>query len=260
MVPMGHYIAGHSFLYRADPRVKILCIIALSLLIVGGNPFSLASLTGLLLLTALCSRLPVRLYYDALRPTALLLFLLFLLHVFFTDGRPVPPFPLWGVTVTHEGLSGGIVIAWRFALLLMWAATLTMTTSPGEMVGGIERILRPFRFLGVPSHDLALMISMAFRFVPVLQEEVGRVKTAQMARGAEFGTGPLRRRARAVSRLMWPVIAGTLRRADRLAVAIEARGYSGSPRTSMREMRISGPDYCIMAVVLAMVLTHWMWG
>jgi biotin transport system permease protein/energy-coupling factor transport system permease protein len=260
MVSIGRYIAGESFVHQMDPRVKIISIIVLSLVILSGELFILSALSALLFLTVLLSRLPMRGFYETLRPTAFFLLFLFLLHLFFTPGRPLPFFPLWKVTVTHEGLWAGLQITWRFALLLMWAATLTMTTPPSEMIGGIERIFRPFRFLGVPSHDIALMVSMAVRFVPVLREQIDTAKTAQLARGADFATGSLRRRSRAVSRLMWPVIAGTIRRADHLATAIEARGYSGRPRTLMREMRLSNSDYTVMAVISGMVLVQWVWG
>ncbi len=260
MYAIGRYIAGESFFHRLDPRVKILSMIVLSLLILNGGIFALTALSSLLIVAALLSRLSMRLFYQALRPTALFLFFLFLLHLFFTPGRALPSFPLWKVSATYEGLIEGFRITWRFALLLMWAAALTMTTPPAEMIGGIERMLRPFRFLGVPSHDIALMISMAVRFVPVLREQIDRTKTAQLARGADFGRGSFRDRSRAVSRLMWPVIAGTTRRAERLAIAIEARGYSGSPRTLMREMRFSGADYTAAAVVSVMALVQWVWG
>jgi biotin transport system permease protein/energy-coupling factor transport system permease protein len=259
MASLGHYIPGPSFLHRVDPRVKIFSIIALSVVILNRGIFGLSLLSGMLFLTGMLSRLPLRSFYEALKPAALFILFLFMLHLLFTDGRPVPPFPIRGIHITYEGLSGGLQIAWRLALLLAWAATLTMTTAPSEMIGGIERILRPFRFLGVPSHELALMVSMAVRFVPVLREEIHRVRTAQLARGADLASAPLRDRAGAVSRLMWPVMTGTMRRADRLAAAIEARGYSGGPRTFLREIRMTTADYKAMAVTACVVAATWAW-
>jgi len=258
MNSLTRYTGGESITHRLDPRVKIVSVIGLSFFILSGPLLTLAALSAFLLLVYPASGLPLRRLHDSLRPATTFLILLFVLHLAFTEGRPVPPFPPWRVTVTYEGLQGGGLVTWRFALLLAWASVLTMTTSSIEMVGGIEALLRPLPFLKTRSQDLALMISMAMRFVPTLREEMDRVKMAQLSRGASYGTGPLAQRARAVTSLMWPVMLGTLRRADNLATAIEARGYRSGPRTSLREFRLSRADYGTMAVMASIAALQWL--
>ncbi|MBN1104641.1 MAG: energy-coupling factor transporter transmembrane protein EcfT [Deltaproteobacteria bacterium] len=258
MYHTGMYVEGESVAHRLDPRVKIVSVIGISFLILSGSLFALAALSGFLLWMYRAAGLPFRRLYGSLRPATGFLVLLFVLHLAFTEGRPLPPFPPWRVTVTYEGLHGGTLVTWRFALLLAWASVLTMTTSSIEMVGGVEALLRPLPFMRTRSQDLALMISMAMRFVPTMREEMDRVKMAQLSRGASYGTGPLLQRAKAVTSLMWPVILGTLRRADNLATAMEARGYRGGPCTSMREFRLSRADYGAIAVIASIAALQWL--
>jgi energy-coupling factor transporter transmembrane protein EcfT len=183
--------------------------------------------------------------------------LLFFMHLNFTEGTPLPPFPQWYITPTYEGLYRGMRITWDFVLLLISAAVLTRTTSPTETVRGIEGLLRPLGLLGIPSHDIAIMIAIALRFVPVFLEEIERIKEAQMARGAEFKTGTLLQRTKAAIGMLTPLIVGFARRADELAIAMEARGYSrGLSRTYMTELRISRTDYGAMGIMILITGAH----
>ncbi len=253
MYILGQYRDGNSFVHLLDPRVKVLCVLTLSLLILGSAFLPMSALTLFLLVVCRLCRLPFRCLYEAIRPMAFFLALLFCLQSLETGGTPALPISLWGVTVTCEGLLRGALMTWRFALLLAWAALLTITTSPSEMVGGMERLLRPFRPLKVDSHAVALMISVAMRFVPVMGEEFQRVRSACLARGADFRSGSISSRAKKISSLLSPLVLGIFRRADRLAVAIEARGYGGGPRTCMRELRLSSRDLC--AVIVTALIT-----
>lgn len=252
------YVEGDSLIHRLDPRVKILSLIAMSFLILGGSSITLAMDSFLFVCLCLSARVSFQRLWAALRPATVFLSLLFLLHLAFTEGRALPLLPDWPVTITYEGLQTGLTVTWKFGLLLAWASLLTMTTSTLDLVGGMEAILMPLRGLGVKTHDLGLMISMAMRFVPVVREEMERVKMALLARGASFGTGPLHRRARAMALLTWPVVLGTFRRADNLAMAIEARGYGRGPRTRMRDFTLSSVDYGAMVVMALLATLQWL--
>ncbi len=243
MVHLGQYIPRSSIIHRLDPRVKLAAVIALSILILKGDMLTQCWITALLLILVPASRLSLLHLRAAFRPVLFFLGLLFFLHLLFTAGTPIPPFPSWPVTVTYEGLHTGAFVIWQFSLLILSAAILTMTTPPGELIGGMERILRPFRHVGIPSHDLALMISMAMRFVPTILDELSRIREAQTARGACFKNGPVIKRMKATASLLIPLIQGTMRRADALALAMESRGYRRGPRTYLRELKMGRKDY-----------------
>jgi biotin transport system permease protein/energy-coupling factor transport system permease protein len=228
--------------HALDPRVKIGCAVVLSLVVLQGSFFTAASTSVWLACLARSSRVPFRRLLGALAPARVFLALLFLLHLLFTGGTPIPSLENPVAAVTYEGLFQGLLVSWQFALLLAAGALLTMTTSPGELVDGLERLIRPLRVLGVRSHDIALMVSLALRFVPTLLDEMRRVREAQEARGASFRGGLVRRARRTVS-LILPVALGAFRRGDELALAMEARGYRGGARTGLRELRFALRDY-----------------
>jgi len=255
-MPIGQYIPGDSLIHRLDPRVKIGATIVLSILSLKGGAFTGALISAFLLVLIPLSRLGVRHLARAFRPVLIFFALLFLVHLFFTDGQPIPPFPPWRVTVTYEGLYTGAVTTWQFVLLIWSASILTMTTMPTELVCGIERLLRPLKRIGVPSHDLAMMVSVALRFVPTFLEEIDRIKVAQMARGAVFGSGPLIRRTRAAISLLLPLVLRTVRRADDLVAAMEARGYRRGHRTYMKELTMGRADYVAMVVIILITGLH----
>lgn len=255
---IGQYIPGESMIHRLDPRVKIGSTVALSILILKGGSLNGVLISAFLIALVPLSRLGVSDMTKALRPVLFFFALLFFLHLLSTDGTPIPPFPSWCVTVTYEGLYRGAMTTWQFILLILSASILTMTTSPTELVSGIERLLRPLNVLGVPSHDLAIMISVALRFVPTFLEEIDRIKAAQMARGANFRTGPFVRRTRAVISLLLPLVLRAFRRADELVLAMEARGYKRGPRTYMKELCMTRADYAAVLVIVGMTCLHLM--
>jgi biotin transport system permease protein/energy-coupling factor transport system permease protein len=222
----------------------------LSIIILNSGAITGAMLSVFLIALIPTSGLAPRHILKALKPMVIFFVLLFLLHLIFTDGIPIPPFPLWRITITYEGLYRGGLIIWQFSLLILSASILTMTTSPTELVIGIERLLRPFNILHIPSHDVAIMISIALRFVPTFLEEIARIKEAQMARGANFKTGTMVRRIRAIIALLIPLIISSLRRADELAIAMEGRAYKRGPRTYLRELRMSPADYAAVTVMI----------
>ncbi|MBN2126751.1 MAG: energy-coupling factor transporter transmembrane protein EcfT [Deltaproteobacteria bacterium] len=254
MIRFGCYIPRESVVHGLDPRVKILSVIVFSLVILKAGTLGGVLITLFLAALIPMSGLSFSLLARSLRPAALFLLLLFIVHLLFTEGRPVPPFPSWVFGPTYEGLFKGATVTWEFSLLLVSASILTMTTTPAELINGIERILRPLKVLRIPSHDVAMMISIALRFLPTLIEDMARIKEAQMARGASFGAGSLFRRAKAAATLTLPLILGSLRRVEELATAMEARAYRRGPRTYLRNLRMSRGDYDAMAVVLTIAL------
>jgi biotin transport system permease protein len=260
MYNLGHYIPGESIIHRLDPRVKIVSVIGISIMVLNGDVFTLAIFSIFLGALIASSRIALHHIVKALRPVVVFFALIFLLHLIFTEGTPIQPFPSWRVTVTYEGLNQGALVTWRFILLVVAASVLTMTTSPTELVSGIERLIRPLNAVGIPSHDVALMISIALRFVPTFVQEVQRIKEAQMARGANFKTGNIVAKAKATSSLLLPLVVNSVRRADELASAMEARGYRRGPRTYLRDLRMSRADYAALAVVVIITGFHILQG
>ena len=246
MYTLGQYIPGNSFIHRLDPRVKILSLLILSVAMLSVEGREAILLTLLILWVFYLCGLSARRLILALKPVFPVLVLLFLMHALFSEGEPLLAFL---PAVTYEGLYRGGLVVWQFTALVTAGAILTMTTSSSELVSGIERLLRPLQFLRISSHDIATMVSVALRFVPALLEEVERMKEAQVARGADFGSGSPVRRLRKTASLVIPLILSTFRRADELALAMEGRGYHRGPRTYLRELKFTRADYAALLAV-----------
>jgi biotin transport system permease protein/energy-coupling factor transport system permease protein len=250
MFHLGQYIPRPSMVHGLDPRVKILATHLVSMTILRADPPKAAVLSLFLLGGAWVARLSLRDIGAALRPLVFFFGFLFLLHLFFTDGRPlVPALP----AVTVEGFSRGLITTWQFMALVVCAALLTMTTTPSELISGIERLLRPLRAVRISSHDLAVMVSMAIRFVPTLLLEFHRLRDAQLSRGADFREGTVPERLKKVSSLATVLVLQTFQRADDLAQAMEGRGYERGPRTYLKELKMGYADYTVMISTLAFV-------
>lgn len=250
MYTFGQYLPGNSIIHRLDPRVKILSVVLLSIVLLSCQAPGGAVLTVFLSLSVHLSHLPLRKILNGLRPLAIILLLLFLLHLFSSQGTPISLFGWKTGLLTYEGLRKGALLTWQFLLMGWSGLLLVMTTSPTELVCGIERLLRPLERLRVPSHDVAVMVSLALRSVPMFLEETRRIKEAQVSRGGDPGTGSIPRRARATLRLLLPLVWSILRRADELADAMEGRGYRRGPRTYPRELRLSRNDYIAIGVMV----------
>jgi energy-coupling factor transporter transmembrane protein EcfT len=246
----GQYIPGDSVIHRLDPRVKIISTVLLSILILRGPVPVWTVLTLFLLFQAAAAGLPFGYFITSLKPVRFFLLLFFVLHLLFTRGDTIGPLSWWVVSVTYQGLSKGITVVWQFSLLIWSAALLTATTSPSELVMAIDRLLSPLRKLGVPCDDIAPMVSIALRFVPVFLEEMEKIREAQAARGADFRSGSPLKRARTASGLLFPLILSFVRRAENLVGAMEARAYASGPRTYMKELRMTGIDYAALAVTM----------
>ena len=259
MIPLGQYLPSDTFLHRLDPRVKILSVVALSLLIFGATTGEIVLISAFLFAAIRSAGMTPAVALRSLKPVAVFMAMIFSVHLLFTEGEPLVSLAPLPMRITREGILRGLFVTWQFAGLVLAAAVLTRTTSPSDLVGGIERLLRPFSRVGVPSQDIAVMIAMALRFMPMLLEEYDRLRTAQMARGADFTTGGLLLRGRAIAALAVPLLLSSFRRADELAVAMEARGYRRGPRTTLRELRFSGTDLRAFAAMALFVLVNFAW-
>ena len=248
---LGQYIPGTSVIHKLDPRVKIVAVMLLSITVLRADAFIAIATTILIAGIAFIARLSLSHLLRAVKPLAIFFVLIFLVHLFFTAGAPIPLFP----PVTYEGLYWGALLTWRFVFLILSAAILTMTTTPSELTSGIERFLRPLRPLGISSHDVAVMVSMVLRFVPTLLQELDQIKEAQIARGADFRTGDILARMKRTSLLVIPLVRNSIVRAEELAIGMEGRGYYRGLRTYMRELRMTLSDYISLTIIGILMLT-----
>lgn len=256
MITLGQYLPANTIVHRLDPRVKITAVAAISPLIFAATPAGIVFISLFLIAVIRCARLTFAQTAAAFKPVMVFMALIFLVHLFFTQGMPLislAPLPL---AITKEGLFQGAYVTWQFAGLIAGGAILTMTTLPSDLVGGIERLLRPLSRVGIPSQEITVMASMALRFIPLILEEFDRLRTAQMARGSDFTTGSMAQRARAAMALAVPLLLAAFRRADELVLAMEARGYRRGPRTALHELRLGRMDYTAFAVMAAFVLLN----
>jgi energy-coupling factor transport system permease protein len=265
-ITIGQYVPRESPVHRLDPRTKIAAVTAFMIVIFVVRDFVGYGLLALFLLAIVAlARIPLGFVLRGLRPIVFLLLLTVVLNVFFSgvDGGTVV-FRIWRLTATREGIMRALFIACRLILLVGVTSVLTFTTSPVELTDGIERLLRPFRRIGVPAHELAMMMTIALRFIPTLLEETEKIMKAQMARGAVFDRGGALRRARALIPVLVPLFVSAFRRADELALAMEARCYrGGEQRTRMKELRFAPRDAAalvitaVVAVLFALPFSVW---
>jgi biotin transport system permease protein/energy-coupling factor transport system permease protein len=252
---LGQYTPGSSIVHKLDPRVKIAAVMLVSITVLQAEAFIAVAATILIAGITLIARLSPAHLAGALKPLLLFFALIFLVHLFFTPGTP-SPLPL----ATTEGLYQGVLLTWRFVFLILSAAILTMTTTPSELISGIEWFLRPLRPLGISSHDIAVMVSMVLRFVPTLLQELDQIKEAQMARGANFKSGTILARLKKMSSLVIPLVRNSILRAEEVAQGIEARGYQRGNRTYMRELCMAPLDYVFLAIIGILIVTGYIAG
>ncbi|MDF9407573.1 energy-coupling factor transporter transmembrane protein EcfT [Pelotomaculum isophthalicicum JI] len=259
VVTIGQFVPGDSLLHRLDPRTKIICVIATAIAVfVVVKWYEFVLLSGFVFLSMILTGIPARLFLKGLFSIWLLLVVTFLLQALLTPGEVL--FGLGFLKVTREGLMGGGQIFVRLALLILIAFLLTLTTSPVNLTAGLESILAPLKRVGVPTHELAMMMTIALRFVPTLLNEADKVTKAQRSRGAGFSSGGTMSRVKGLLPLFVPLIAGALRSAEELAVAMESRCYrGGANRTRMKSMALGVPDYVTMSITFAVLaLSVWL--
>ncbi|MDI6870734.1 MAG: energy-coupling factor transporter transmembrane component T [Bacillota bacterium] len=254
---IGQYLPLDSPVHRLDPRTKLLAVTLLVALLFFVHGFAGYALVAAFLGMAVAlSRISLRYLIRGLRPLWLIIAITLALHLFMTEGRVLAY--LGPLKITHEGLIRGLLMTIRLVLLIALTSLLTLSTSPIALTDGIESLLGPFRRFGVPAHELAMMMTIALRFIPTLLEEAEKIMKAQMARGADFESGHLMQRAKNLVPLLVPLFVGAFRRADELATAMEARCYRGGEgRTKFRPLVMRRVDWvalgatAVFAVVVA---------
>lgn len=253
-IVLGQFVPGDSPVHRLDPRTKILAMIAYIVLVFLVRAMPVFAVPLLFVLGALlASGVPARYALSSLRPMRWLIAFMFLINLFFTQGDRVL-FSWWIIRVTAEGLRQAVFISLRLILLVAGTSLLTLTTSPIALTDGLERLLKPLKRIRFPAHELAMMMTIALRFIPTLLEETERIRKAQMARGADFETGGPLARARAMVPLLVPLFVSAFRRADELAMAMESRCYHGGEgRTRMHELHYARRDL-LAALLIALLL------
>lgn len=258
-IPIGQYYPAESIVHRADPRVKILLVLIFSIaLFAVGNLTAFALTLGLILALAGLGKIPVKLLVRGLKPIMLILLFALVMNAFFTPG---PTLKLFFLRVSANGLKVGVFVSIRLALLLVGTSLLTFTSTPIELTDGMEYLMTPLKKAGVPAHELAMMMTIALRFIPTLVEEADKLMKAQAARGADFESGNLVRRAKSFIPVLIPLFIGVFRRADELASAMEARGYRGGEgRTRLRELRMRRTDWIALVAMTVVIIAITMIG
>lgn len=252
-VSFGQYYPVSSFVHRLDPRLKILFLIAYIVAIfLANNFYGLAACAFVLVLTVAAARIPLGKVLRAVRGVVFLVVFTAALNILFYGGETVYA-SWWIVTITKEGLIFSAFLALRLVLLVVCSSMLTYTTTPVSLTDGIESLLTPLKWIRIPVHALALVMSIALRFIPILMDETERIKNAQKARGADFESGNLFKRIRAMVPILVPLLLSAFRRADELGDAMDARCYTGKgKRTKYKKLRFGWRD--LIAFLLAAAL------
>ncbi len=245
-ITIGQYIPGDSIIHRSDPRTKIILSVIFMVVIFMVNTFwTFTAITMFTILAVVVSGVPLNYTLKGLKPLLLIIVFTAVINIFTTSGTPISnTAPL--KYITYEGLILAVRLALRLALIIISGSLLTFTTTPILLTDGIEKLLQPFKRIGIPAHELAMMMSIALRFIPTLLEETDKIMKAQAARGADFDTGNLVQRAKSFVPVLVPLFVSAFRRADELATAMEARCYrGGTGRTRMRQLKFTGADLSI---------------
>lgn len=256
-ITLGQYFPGNSMIHRMDPRTKILMVLAFIVVI-----FVIQNFVGYLILAAfmtmciLVSKVPPKFVLKGLKPIMLFIAITAVFNVFLTSGTVL--WHWWIFTITYEGIIFAVFMVLRLFFLVLGTSLLTLTTSPIALTDGLEQLLNPFKKIGLPAHELAMMMTIALRFIPTLLDETDKIIKAQSARGADFESGNLVRRAKAMVPILIPLFISAFRRADELATAMECRCYQGGEnRTRLYELKMGRVDiwgWGAMLIFIALVI------
>lgn len=242
-ITLGQYFPGKSWVHRLDPRIKIIAtLVYIAALFIANDFWGVLIAVGVLAIVTAISRVPLGFMLKGLKPIFLIILFTFVLNLFMIPGKVMAH--IWILTITEEGLYMAFFMAARLILLIIGSSLLTLTTKPMSLTDGIESLLSPFRRLGVPAHELAMMMTIALRFIPTLLEETDKIMKAQQARGADFESGNIIKRAKSLIPILVPLFISAFRIAQELAMAMEARCYRGGKhRTRMNAMRLEKRDF-----------------
>ncbi|HIR85048.1 MAG TPA: energy-coupling factor transporter transmembrane protein EcfT [Candidatus Galloscillospira excrementavium] len=262
-ITLGQYFPGNSVVHRLDPRTKLLLtVVYIVALFLCSHVVSYAVMLLTLIACILASQVGFRPILRGMKPIFFIACITGLLNLFYTKGEGAPLVSFWVLEIYPEGIWAAVFMVLRIGMLICGTFLLTYTTSPILLTDGLESLLSPLKKLHAPIHELAMMMSIALRFIPTLIEETDKIMSAQKARGADFDTGNLLQRARALVPLLVPLFISAFRRADELAVAMECRCYHGGEgRTRLRQLKYARRDVIALAggaaiAVLVGVLGH----
>ena len=253
-VSFGQFYPVDSFVHRLDPRLKIVFLIAFIVAIfLASNFYGLAACAAVLLLSVIFARSPFAKVLRAIRGVTFLVLFTAALNVLFYSGETV--YWQWGIfCVSLEGIIFSIFLALRLVLLVICSSMLTYTTTPVSLTDGVESLLTPLKWIRLPVHELALVMSIALRFIPILMDETSRIKNAQMARGADFESGGLVKKVKSTIPILVPLLLSAFRRADELGDAMDARCYTGGKnRTKYKKLRFTWRDLVAFLLGAALI-------
>ncbi len=248
---IGQYVPGKSILHNSDPRTKLVLTLLYMVVVMLLDSFIGYGVAFVFLTIAvIASRVPVKMVFQSLKPLIFIISFTILLNVFFQKGETLL-LDVWVIKIYLEGILFGIKMALRILILVSGASLLTFTTSSIALTDGLERLMMPLRFIGFPAHDIAMMMSIALRFIPTFTEETDRIMKAQSSRGADFDTGGMMKKVKSFIPVIIPLIISAFRRAEDLAIAMEARCYRGGKgRTRYRQLKFSWRDLVISVYVV----------
>ncbi len=257
-ITIGQYYPSNSVLHRLDPRLKLAGTFAFIISLFLFNTFyGYIAVTIFLVSIIKLSKVPFKFIMRGLKAVIVLLLFTVSFNLFFTTGDPLIHYGF--IKISKQGLHSAIFMAIRLTFLILGSSLMTFTTTPNQLTDGLEKILWPLRHIKVPVHEIAMMMSIALRFIPILLEETDKIMKAQMARGADFESGGILKRAKSLVPLLVPLFVSAFRRANDLAMAMEARCYRGGEgRTKMKPLRYHRRDaaaYIILCLYLASVIT-----
>ena len=250
-ITIGQYFPGRSLVHRMDPRVKLVLTFAYIVAVfIPRNWVGMGLAAGFLVFSVALSRLPLKLVWKSVKPILPLVLFTSVINIFFVDGGDILV-DWWIFHITVRGVVTAVFIALRIVCLIAGSSLLTYTTSPTTLTDALERLMKPLKLLHVHVHEIAMMMSIALRFIPILLEETDKIMKAQIARGADFESGNLITRAKNLVPLLVPLFISAFRRANDLAMAMEARCYRGGEgRTKMKPLQYKKRDYLVYGMLV----------
>ena len=261
-IPLRQYFPGSTLIHRLDPRTKLVGLVCyIVALFLAKSYYSYAFMVLVLACLSALARIRPKTLFSGLKPLLFILLFTGVINLFYGSGEPLVQF--WFFKITANGIRTAVFMVLRIMLLVCGTFLLTYTTSPLQLTDGLEKLFAPLKVIRFPVHELAMMMSIALRFIPTLIEETDKIMSAQKARGASFDTGKLTQRAKALIPLLVPLFVSAFRRADELATAMECRCYhAGEGRTRMKELHFSGRDaaalaLCALMIAAVCVLRHY---
>jgi energy-coupling factor transport system permease protein len=259
-ITIGQYVPADSVIHRLDPRTKIIITLSVMVLAVATTSLRIYLVISIFLLAlSFASAVPFAYFFRNLRSFVWLYLVTFILHIFFSSGEVIKSLSFGFINVTHEGVTNGLIYSWRLAIFIFCAALLSLTTQAVELTDATFKFFSPLKRLKFPVEELSLITMISLRFIPLLLEEIFNLKKAQLSRGASFEGGLIKRVKRTLP-LLVPLFVSSFRKAEELALALDARGFrSGQARTSFQRLNLGRADYLVLSLVIIIIATsYWL--